>query len=157
MKHVLWLIGAGALVLVLLVVLIGFSPQDQEFVPSDDEAGFQSIVKPCASPDSAPRLPSRRSCKDRSTVRNAHYDPDCPEHWHIAPRPGWDLWQCMSSCEADLGRGEGYCQTLEEDEQDECSLDCLAAFRACQRDCMNTPPDTGEGESYCPEDYSATL
>lgn len=75
MKHVLWLIGAGALVLVILVVLIGFSPQDQEFVPSDDEAGFQSIVKPCASPDSAPRLPSRRSCKDRSTVRNAHYDP----------------------------------------------------------------------------------
>lgn len=158
MKYVLWLIGAAAVVLAILAAQMGVSGQDHESVQHDGGVVLRPIAKPCTSPDSALGVPSHRPCKERLSVRNAHYDPDCPEHWHIAPRPGWDIWQCMSSCEADLGRCEASCQTLEDqDERDECSRDCLGAFRACREACMSTPPDIDEGKSYCPEDYSATL
>jgi hypothetical protein len=107
-----WLIGAGIVVVAILAAQAGVSGQDQEPTQHDGGAPFQPIAKPCTSPDSVSGVPSHRSCKERVSIQNAHYDPDCPDHWHIGPPPGWDIWQCMSSCEADLGRCEASCQIL---------------------------------------------
>lgn len=58
--------------------------------------------------------------------------------------PGWERWQCLNSCIADLGRCETACLLGPTSELSSCQLGCMEEFRTCRRRCSAMAPPSDE-------------